>query len=243
MSALPYRSDKKDSDDISFSDVESIEYDCDPEDHKTPGLPPSAASPQPAIRTAPTAIPSYDYRFAPRSRPAPEKDAYAATAAHMHTLPAPHAPIPAHRLGAPVAYDADGRAPVYLGTAHGFARDGGSGGGAHPCKVVPALGGASVARVPFGGGEHAHAGRVDVLRVDEARMEWVPAARGAVPVGRRPVVGGRERDGRLLYFALAPVGRVWVPGKVGTHLPGAHVPFGGKEHIVVDGYDILCWRD
>ncbi|KAI0632696.1 hypothetical protein C8Q77DRAFT_838195 [Trametes polyzona] len=157
------------------------------------------------------------------------------TTAHIHTIHPQSAAIPIHLLGTPPAYDLDGRTPVFLGRVPW------PGGGVQPCKVVSGF--YPPARVPFGGREHVHNGIVDILKVDERTMEWVSAAHGAVPAGRRPVEGGRESNGEPLYFALAPLGRVWVPGKVGPHLPGAHIAFGGREHIVREGYDILCWRD
>ncbi|KAH9856136.1 hypothetical protein C2E23DRAFT_882257 [Lenzites betulinus] len=157
----------------------------------------------------------------------------AETAAHTVTIPrADITPLPVHRLGAPAAYDVDGRTPLYLGTAHAAF------GGLHPCKIQPgALWPAAL--VVHAGREHSHGGRVDVLVVDVHAMEWVPARDGEVPRGRRPVVGGCEADGRVLFYAMAPVEKVWVPGKTGRHLAGACVPCGGKEHVVLEGYEIL----
>ncbi|KAI0260534.1 hypothetical protein BC834DRAFT_900301 [Gloeopeniophorella convolvens] len=73
-------------------------------------------------------------------------------------------------------------------------------------------------------------------------MEWVRTARGRVPPGRRPVEGGYESSGARLYHALAVVDGVRVPGKTGEHLGGCNVAFGGREHVVRDDYEILCWR-
>ncbi|KAI0766744.1 hypothetical protein BC629DRAFT_1537455 [Irpex lacteus] len=72
-------------------------------------------------------------------------------------------------------------------------------------------------------------------------MEWVPAEGGRLPVGHRPVEGGYEENGAKLYHALAVVQGVKVPGKVGEHLGGAHVAFGGGEHTITN-YQVLCWK-
>ncbi|KAI8980208.1 hypothetical protein BD414DRAFT_493951 [Trametes punicea] len=142
-------------------------------------------------------------------------------------------PFPAQQAGQPVAYDADGRTPVYVGSAF-------FGKGVHPCKIVPTFN--PPVRVAYGGGEHEHRGRYDLLPFDPNTMEWVPTSHGQIPYGRRPVEGGYEENGGKLYHALADVHGVKVPGKTGTHLQGANVPFGGQEHVVEHDYAILCWR-
>lgn len=108
-----------------------------------------------------------------------------------------------------VAYDADGRSQVYLGSAR-------LPNAVHPCKIVPAL--RPHCRVPYGGGEHEHHGSYDVLPFDGNLMEWVITSNGQVPQGRQPVVGGYEDHGAQLYHALARVNGVEVPGKTATHL-------------------------
>ncbi|KAI0775184.1 hypothetical protein BD413DRAFT_471824 [Trametes elegans] len=138
--------------------------------------------------------------------------------------------FPTQQAGQPVAYDADGRTPVFIGSAL-------MGNAVHPCKIVPTF--SSPARVGYGGAEVEHRGRYDLLPFDPATMEWVPAARGQIPYGRRPVEGGYEETGGKLYHALATVQGVQVPGKTGTHLGGANVPFGGKEHAIDRDYAIL----
>lgn len=74
------------------------------------------------------------------------------------------------------------------------------------------------ARVPYGGGEHEHQGRYDLLPFAPDMMEWVRASKGHIPNGRRPVEGGYEENGAKLYHALAVVDGVCVPGKTGEHL-------------------------
>ncbi|KAI0331881.1 hypothetical protein GY45DRAFT_1321683 [Cubamyces sp. BRFM 1775] len=142
-------------------------------------------------------------------------------------------PFPAQQAGQPVAYDADGRTAVYIGSAL-FEKS------VHPCKIVPAF--SPPPRVGYGGREVEHRGRYDLLPFDPTTMEWVPTSHGQIPYGRRPVEGGYEENGQKLYHALATVNGVKVPGKAGTHIHGgANVPFGGREHAV-ENYEILCWR-
>ncbi|OJT07461.1 hypothetical protein TRAPUB_1704, partial [Trametes pubescens] len=120
------------------------------------------------------------------------------------------APFPTQQAGQPVAFDADGRTPVFVGSAL-------LGNAVHPCKIVPSL--TPPARVAYGGRELEHRGRYDLLPFDPNTMEWVPTANGHIPAGRRPVEGGYEESGGKLFHALAPVNGVRVPGKTGTHLP------------------------
>jgi len=141
-------------------------------------------------------------------------------------------PHPKH-IGTAPCHDVGG-APIYLGSA--ILEDG----SVHPCKCSPNL--QPPCRVPYAGVEMHHSGRFDLLPVTK-EMEFVPAANGVIPKGRRPVQGGFETNGQNLYHAVATVQGVRVPGKTGIHLSGANVPFGGREHIIRDGYEILCWRN
>lgn len=120
-----------------------------------------------------------------------------------------NAVFPSAQAGAPVAYDADGTSPVYIGSAL-LERS------VHPCKIAPRL--TPPCRVPYGGAEFEHHGRFDLLPFDPATMEWVPTSQGRIPQGRRPVEGGYEEHGGKLYHALATVQNVRVPGKTGEHL-------------------------
>ncbi|KAI0367790.1 hypothetical protein BV20DRAFT_1037508 [Pilatotrama ljubarskyi] len=140
------------------------------------------------------------------------------------------APFPTEQAGQPAAYDADGRTPVYLGSAL-------FGNSVHPCKIVPSFN--PPARVAYGGQELEHRGRYDLLPFDPNTMEWVPTSHGQIPHGRRPIEGGYEENGGKLYHALATIHGVSVPGKTGTHLGGANVPFGGQEHAISQDYAIL----
>ncbi|EAU85319.1 hypothetical protein CC1G_07589 [Coprinopsis cinerea okayama7 len=130
-------------------------------------------------------------------------------------------------------YDADGVSPVFIGSAL-FENS------VHPCKIGPHLD--PPARVPYGGTEHEHRGRYDLLPFVAQQMEWVPTSHGQIPPGRRPIEGGYEDNGHKLYHALANISGVRVPGKTGEHLRGANVAFGGKEVAVHENYEILCWK-
>ncbi|KAF8920299.1 hypothetical protein CPB85DRAFT_1274436 [Mucidula mucida] len=131
--------------------------------------------------------------------------------------------------GVPPCHDVDG-SPVFFGSALLDKS-------VQPCKVVPRL--ANPCSVAFGGREMSHNGRYDLLPFDPATMELVPASKGQVPVGRRLVEGGYEENGNALFHGVASVRGTRVPGKVGTHLGGCNVSFGGGEHIVRDHYEVL----
>jgi len=148
-------------------------------------------------------------------------------------------PFPTDQAGPPPCVDADG-SPVYIGSALGSnnPRDP-LHNAVHPCKIAPHL--SPPCRVPYGGGEHGHIGRYDLLPFNQQTMEWVPTSFGRIP-NRQPIEGGVETHGAKLYHALGKVGNVWVPGKTGVHLNGCNIAFGGGEHTITDHYHILCWR-
>ncbi|OAX40644.1 hypothetical protein K503DRAFT_737060 [Rhizopogon vinicolor AM-OR11-026] len=133
----------------------------------------------------------------------------------------------------PPCRDADGTSPIFIGSAI-FQRS------VHPCKIAPHL--SPPCHVPYGGSEVAHNGRYDLLPFDPDTMEWVLTSFGRIPPMRDPVQGGYEENGAKLYHALARVQGTLVPGKTGEHLEGCNVAFGNGEHVVKEGYEILCWR-
>ncbi|KAJ3888131.1 hypothetical protein GG344DRAFT_90129 [Lentinula edodes] len=130
----------------------------------------------------------------------------------------------------PLFFDADGVSPVFMGSA--IFPD-----SVHPCKIVPALD--PKCMVPYGGREHHHHGRYDLLPLDSNTMEFVRTSHGQIPPGRRPVEGGYEENGSKLYHGIATVNGVQVPGKTGLHLGGCNVSFAGGEHVIHENYDIL----
>ncbi|RXW21048.1 hypothetical protein EST38_g4816 [Candolleomyces aberdarensis] len=147
----------------------------------------------------------------------------------------PSKPFPSHNLqesGPPVTYDLDG-SPIFIGSV--LLEN-----AVHPCKIGPHL--QPPAQVAYGGGEIGHLGRYDLLPFVPDQMEWVRTGYGQIPHGKRPVEGGYEEGGAKLYHALAVINDVKVPGKTGEHLGGANVGFGGVEHAVQEGYEILCWK-
>jgi Protein of unknown function (DUF3421) len=121
----------------------------------------------------------------------------------------PSSPFPFARAGQPPCHDLDRHQPVFLGSAL-FDRS------VHPCKIAPHL--PNPCRVPFGGAEHEHTGRYDLLPFDPATMEFIRTAHGRVPAGRRPVEGGYEEHGPKLYHAVGVVQGLRVPGKTAEHL-------------------------
>ena len=112
------------------------------------------------------------------------------------------------RLGQPPCYDADG-SPIYIGSAL-------MGNSVHPCKIGKHL--IPHAAVPYGGAEHSHHGRYDLLPYLPNQMEFVPTSNGKIPYGRRPIEGGYEEHGAKLYHAVGLVNGIRVPGKTGEHL-------------------------
>jgi len=135
-------------------------------------------------------------------------------------------------LGQPPCYDVDG-SPIYIGSAL-------MGNSVHPCKIGKHL--QPYVSVPYGGGEHGHHGRYDLLLYRPDQMEFVLTSYGRIPPGRRPIDGGYEDHGAKLYHAAAFINGVRVPGKTAEHLGACNVAFGGTEHIIQTNYDILCWR-
>lgn len=137
------------------------------------------------------------------NHPAPPPSGYRLPLATTAAFPSPQ------ETGQPPFYDADGVSPVFIGSAL-MERS------VHPCKIGPHL--QPFASVPYGGGEHGHHGRFDLLPFRPEQMEFVPTSHGRIPAGRRPVEGGYEEDGNKLYHAVAVVNGVKVPGKTGEHL-------------------------
>lgn len=111
-------------------------------------------------------------------------------------------------LGQPPCHDADG-SPIYIGSAL-------MGNSVHPCKIGKHL--VPYVAVPYGGAEHGHHGRYDLLPYVPNQMEFVPTSNGKIPYGRRPIEGGYEDHGAKLYHAVALVNGIRVPGKTGEHL-------------------------
>jgi len=116
------------------------------------------------------------------------------------------------KTGPPPLHDADGRSPIFIGSAL-FERS------VHPCKIGPHL--SPFVSVPYGGSEYGHNGRFDLLPFDPHTMEWVHTSNGRVPPGRRPIEGGYEEGGEKLYHGLAVFQGMKVPGKTGEHLYGS----------------------
>lgn len=129
----------------------------------------------------------------------------------------PLPPLAAGNFGTAPALDLNG-SPVFFGsTIHSNS--------VHPGKIAPHLaenillyGCRGIAHVVYGTEEIIHTGRFDVLPFDPQSMELVRTQEGHLPPGRRPVQGGYEENGALLYHALAEVDGVKVPGKCGEHL-------------------------
>ena len=111
-------------------------------------------------------------------------------------------------LGQPPCYDIDG-SPIYIGSAL-------MGNSVHPCKIGRHL--QPCVAVPYGGAEHGHHGRYDLLPYKPDQMEFVLTSNGRIPPGRRPIEGGYEDHGAKLFHAVALINGVKVPGKAAEHL-------------------------
>ena len=112
------------------------------------------------------------------------------------------------QIGHPPCHESNG-SPIFIGSAL-FEKS------VQPCKIGPHL--SPFASVAFGGIEHGHHGRYDLLPFVPQTMEFVPTSHGRIPQGRRPIEGGYEEHGAKLYHAVAPINGVRIPGKTGEHL-------------------------
>ncbi|KAJ3161293.1 hypothetical protein HK101_000826 [Irineochytrium annulatum] len=152
----------------------------------------------------------------------------------------PGGPVP--EGAEPAGSEADGKS-LYIARAR-------IGGALQPGKVHQDNKNASIG---FDGSEVAvHYGH-EVL-VSLHGLQWKEASNGEVPHGA--VLAGFEEDGDEIYCARAtfasggvfgitgPLGfgtkKSTHPGKMSKGDPGAKIPYGGKEVIVLKGYEILC---
>jgi len=190
--------------------------------HQYPGASSHGAGNTLTLQPTPTSLPSFlpkDMSFPEPSHefhndgnssfPTPHAQAAPPPSGYRIPLTTDVAFPEAHVTGRPPFYDADGTSPVFIGSAL-MERS------VHPCKIGPHL--QPFAAVPYGGGEHGHRGRYDLLPFIPEQMEWVPTSHGRIPDGRRPVEGGYEEGGEKLYHAVANLNGVRVPGKTGEHL-------------------------
>ena len=75
----------------------------------------------------------------------------------------------------------------------------------------------------------------EILLGDMNGLRWVPA-RGkldAASLGHRPVEGGRENDGTLLYIAQAEYKGVYHPGKASAKLDGKFDVLHSRKNSIV----------
>ncbi|KAH6587372.1 hypothetical protein BASA50_001609 [Batrachochytrium salamandrivorans] len=69
---------------------------------------------------------------------------------------------------------------------------------------------------------------------------WEPSTGGIVP--ENAVLGGQEKDGKKLFIARVFHNGGEHPGKVGSHLSGCSIGFGGKE-ITISQCEVLVADD
>jgi len=65
-------------------------------------------------------------------------------------------------------------------------------------------------------------------------VQWLPyrSQLDVQQLGAKPVDGGREANGALLYIARVRYNNGVHTAKIGEHLPGAHLAFSGSEIII-----------
>nr|XP_043067382.1 uncharacterized protein LOC108123965 [Drosophila bipectinata] len=119
-------------------------------------------------------------------------------------------------------YDTDG-SPHYVGRAYHE-------GSLLPAKVSPSRGLAHVANY---GKEHKKT-TFDVL-VGEG-YSWVPDNYGHVPA--TAVIGGKKKNGEILYIGRAMYKNSLVIGKIDQSHGCLYIPFGGKE-VAIRQYEVL----
>nr|XP_034301055.1 natterin-3-like [Crassostrea gigas] len=68
--------------------------------------------------------------------------------------------------------------------------------------------------------------------------EWASTTGNTIP--DNAIRAGYDINKKALFIARAVVSGEMTPGKCGTHLEGAHIPFAGKEHII-QNYEVLVY--
>ncbi|KAI0305667.1 hypothetical protein B0F90DRAFT_1924052 [Multifurca ochricompacta] len=94
-----------------------------------------------------------------------------------------------------------------------------------------------------------YAGRVveldkfEVLVGDDRAIQWVRFSYqlNLQQLGARPVEGGKEASGAILYIARVGYNGGVHTAKIGEHLPAAHLAFNGTE-VLIDDYEVLCYH-
>jgi hypothetical protein len=83
----------------------------------------------------------------------------------------------------------------------------------------------------------------EILVADPQGVRWVPYSSqlNVEELRAKPVEGGKEANGSLLYVARVNYNGGVHPAKCGEHLPAAHLAFGGTE-VLVEDYEVLCYN-
>lgn len=87
--------------------------------------------------------------------------------------------------------------------------------------------------VPYGGKEHA---KEEYEILCNGNVAWVESAYGFIP--SNAVVGGKTRDGEMLYIGRASFGGSLTPGKIHPSLNTLYIPFDGREYAFSE-YEVL----
>jgi len=95
----------------------------------------------------------------------------------------------------------------------------------------------------------AYAGKVvefstfEVLMADAQAVKWVASSQqlNVEQLGAKPVEGGKEANGAVLYVARVRYDHGTHPAKCGEHLLGANLAHSGTE-IVIEDYEVLCFN-
>jgi len=83
----------------------------------------------------------------------------------------------------------------------------------------------------------------EVLVADPQAVCWISYSKqlNVNGLGAKPVEGGKEENGALLYVARVKYNGGTHPAKCGEHLPAAHLAFNHTE-VLVEDYEVLCLK-
>jgi hypothetical protein len=93
------------------------------------------------------------------------------------------------------------------------------------------------------GGKVVELSTFEVLLADTNAVYWVSFSNqlNLEELGAKPVEGGKEANGAVLYIARVKYNNGYHPAKIGEHLPAAHLAFNGTE-VLVEDYEVLCFK-
>jgi hypothetical protein len=109
-----------------------------------------------------------------------------------------------------------------------------------PCYTVPD---SEQVLVLYGRDLYLIEGSYAVLPIDVQRMEWVKSAKGIVPEGYSPVLGGWDDDKGTLYHAYGEKNGLKVPCMTNESLGAAESAWLGRLCRFEENYHVLVWKN